>query len=563
MPIIGDSSGTERPEALGKHVMSLPTLADYTPSNPTALGDWIAMIEPMLSSLTDTGRVWWHCVYSKAYQAYAKWLSVSPLERLGIKAELEGLKVVQTVHVLLEQRAVSLLLQAIPERLKTEIVSTRMLGSVMIFYKLLTAYQPGGANERSTMLNFLVQPSPATSISEAIKGVRQWAQWRSRLRELRAAEPDATLLIKGLDGLSSALLAKHPTVHFRVASFREKLGVDYSPTSETATKLAEMLQAEFELLLHSAGEQEVKQDSDAKKRARLNKAQKGTGDETEEGDKGKGKGKRYSRDGERPFCWIYGKTDAGCKFGSRCKFRHDKDSLERGRCFECGAVGHLQPQCPYKDGASSNVDSNPERSRSKGNSPKGGKGGKGAKWGNAKKAEVAEGGDETANAGLDKGSASPSSPSTANQVLVEALEVLKSMKLSSEQSASSGDPSVRMLCGSGLLQQEGRVALVDTAATHLARTLFPWECLPDTTVMVQSALGGVTMRITEKGTLIREDNGPLIIPLWLILEFGANLTVINGMCHVGAKSSLDPPPNHAPWEQACARALPISRPWLD
>ena len=185
------------------------------------------------------------------------------------------------------------------------------------------------------------------------------------------------------------------------------------------------------------------------------------------------------------------------------------------------------------------MDSNPERSRSKGNSPKGGKGGKGAKWGNAKKAEVAEGGDETANAGLDKGSASPSSPSTPNQVLAEALEVLKSMKLSSAQSASSGDPSVRMLCGSGLFQQEGRVALVDTAATHLVRTLFPWECLPDTTVMVQSALGGVTMRITEKGTLIREDNGPLIIPLWLILEFGANLTVINGMCHVSAKSSLD------------------------
>ena len=76
MPNIGDSSGTERPEALGKHVMSLPTLADYTSSNPTALGDWIAMIEPMLSSLTDTGRVWWQSVYTKAYEAYAKWLSV-------------------------------------------------------------------------------------------------------------------------------------------------------------------------------------------------------------------------------------------------------------------------------------------------------------------------------------------------------------------------------------------------------------------------------------------------------------------------------------------------------
>ena len=113
------------------------------------------------------------------------------------------------------------------------------------------------------------------------------------------------------------------------------------------------------------------------------------------------------------------------------------------------------------------------------------------------------------------------------------------MKLSSAQSASSGDPSIRMLCGPGVFQHERRVALVDTAATHLARTLFPWERLPNTTVNVQSALGGVAMKIAEKGTLIREDNGPLIIPLWLVLEFGANLTVINGMCHVGAKSSLD------------------------
>ena len=113
------------------------------------------------------------------------------------------------------------------------------------------------------------------------------------------------------------------------------------------------------------------------------------------------------------------------------------------------------------------------------------------------------------------------------------------MKLSSAQSASSGDPSIRMLCGPGVFQHGRRVALVDTAATHLVRTLFPWEWLPDATINVQSALGGVAMRITEKGTLIREDNGPLIIPLWLVLEFGANLAVINGMCQMGVKSALD------------------------
>ena len=213
------------------------------------------MIQPMLSSLTDSGGMWRQRVYDRAYEAFSQWQSVSPLMRLNIQSELETPGIVRPAHVLLEQRSVRLLLQAIPDRLKTEIALTRTLSSTMIFYKLFTVYQPGGANERGRMLTFLAQ------LSEAIKGVRQWAQWTEGVN---AAEPDATLLIKGLDSFSATLLAKHPTVLLRAATFREKLAVDYSPTSETATQLAEMLQAEFELLLHRSGDQEVKQDSEAK-----------------------------------------------------------------------------------------------------------------------------------------------------------------------------------------------------------------------------------------------------------------------------------------------------------
>ena len=118
------------------------------------------------------------------------------------------------------------------------------------------------------MLHYLVSPTSATSVQEAIKGVRQWIQWRSRLKELHAAEPDATLLIKGLDTLVSTVLSKHPTVLFRVATFREREGLDYSPTSLTAGELAFFLQAELELLLYSTGED----DGDATKKAKLKKA---------------------------------------------------------------------------------------------------------------------------------------------------------------------------------------------------------------------------------------------------------------------------------------------------
>ena len=104
-----------RPEAVGKHVSSLPALEAYNPNNPTALGDWIAVVQPMISSLSDTGSSWWAYTYQAANQAYVRWLSTSPLERLSIQKEFDQVSLVQPQHALLEQRCVTLILQAIPD----------------------------------------------------------------------------------------------------------------------------------------------------------------------------------------------------------------------------------------------------------------------------------------------------------------------------------------------------------------------------------------------------------------------------------------------------------------
>ena len=129
--------------------------------------------------------------------------------------------------MLLEQRSVTLILQAIPDRWSSDIVTTRRLTVAGLIFKLMTVYQPGGATERSTMLQFLVSPVVASSIQQAIKLIRQWMQWRVRLQQLRATEPDPTLLVKGLDTLTSKLLSKHASSMFRLATFRERHGVDY------------------------------------------------------------------------------------------------------------------------------------------------------------------------------------------------------------------------------------------------------------------------------------------------------------------------------------------------
>ena len=249
-----------RPEAVGKHVSSLPALEAYNPNNPTALGDWIAVVQPMISSLSDTGSSWWAYTYQAANQAYVRWLSTSPLERLSIQKEFDQVSLVQPQHALLEQRCVTLILQAIPDSVRVDIVASRHLSVAGMIFRLMTVFQPGGASERSTMLRFLVSPKAAATLAEAAKLLRQWSQWRVRLKQLHAAEPDTTLLVKGLDVLTGKALQKHSSSLFRLATFRERLGVDYQPTAEAVSELCRMLQAEVEHLMHSTDDSPVKEE---------------------------------------------------------------------------------------------------------------------------------------------------------------------------------------------------------------------------------------------------------------------------------------------------------------
>ena len=501
----------ERPEVLGKHVMSLPTLSEYSVSNPTALGDWLAIVKPTLSSLTDSGHVWWEYTFERASRAYTKWLSVSPLERLGIQEELEMYGTHMPQHILLEQRASILLLQAIPEGVKTDIVATRRMSPCQILLKLLTAYQPGGAHERGSMLHYLVSPTSATSVQEAIKGVRQWIQWRSRLKELRAAEPDATLLIKGLDTLVSTVLSKHPTVLFRVATFRERKGLDYSPTSLTAGELAFFLQAELELLLHSTGED----DGDATKKAKLKKAAaraaattttptttststtseaSGAG-ATDQPGKGKGKPKgSESASGGKSPCWGF-HLDKSCQFGDRCKFSHSPITKEQMEKLVT-AKAKAKAKATAKSATASE-----------------------------------EASTHTGNSGA--GDVASSSAATDNsRVMAEALDILKSLKLQQGTGANSGGVSAKTLVVDEAIVGRN-FGLLDTCASHAIRTLRAGEPVPTDSVEVALATGCTRMLISSVGTLVTRETVCPVVPLHLAhSHLHVDFDVIDGRCTV-------------------------------
>ncbi|CAE7298434.1 unnamed protein product [Symbiodinium necroappetens] len=160
-----------------------------------------------------------------ANQAYVRWLATSPLERLSTQQEFDQVNLVQPQHALLEQRCVTLILQSIPDELRVDIVASRHLSVAGMIFRLMTVFQPGGSSERV-----------AATLTEAAKLLRQWAQWHMRLTQLQAAELDTTLLVKGLDTLTQKALARHPSSLFRLATFHERLGIDYAEVSLSSLK---------------------------------------------------------------------------------------------------------------------------------------------------------------------------------------------------------------------------------------------------------------------------------------------------------------------------------------
>ena len=88
------------------------------------------------------------------------------------------------LYVRVEQKAVSLLLKAVPAQIKEDVVSALRLTSIEIIGTILATYEPGGLKERTALLKYLTSPEATKTVTDALKGVRRWARWRKKAAEL-------------------------------------------------------------------------------------------------------------------------------------------------------------------------------------------------------------------------------------------------------------------------------------------------------------------------------------------------------------------------------------------
>ena len=248
-------------------------------------------------------------------------MAMTPLQRLTHQPVLTA-DLKQRKWSRLERRASSLMMAALPEQLKEEVVAAKSVSALGILSKAMLLYQPGGLAERTAILSALESPQEATTISMAITQLRRWVRWKRRAVEVGVSLPDSTILIRGLAKLMKRVVASYPDLSLRLSVARNSLLIDTVPNHESVSQYSEHLLAELEQMGHQSKKKEALQNDPPPKVRKFDE-----GGEKE--DKGRPKGRLQEEfESKRAPC-KYFLSDQGCRRGRQCPFGHMMDQEKR------------------------------------------------------------------------------------------------------------------------------------------------------------------------------------------------------------------------------------------
>ena len=163
------------------------------------LGDWLLLVQP------ETSDIWWDRMMSEVEKWYQDHQAMAPLERVKHEpVPPASLSVPKWAK--LERRMATLLLKAIPEVQKDELVATKRLSVFAILAHLHVTYCPGGISGKQMLLRNLEDPTEPANLHETVVGLRRQLRWRARAQEIGATEPDPSILVKGLNRLTKRIL---------------------------------------------------------------------------------------------------------------------------------------------------------------------------------------------------------------------------------------------------------------------------------------------------------------------------------------------------------------------
>ena len=172
-----------KPEELSKS-QEAPKLPELSDTSSVDFGDWLYLMEHVMSDLSASSAEWWRVVTQDAQEFYEKYQAADQFTRLSMKPASSP-ELLEARWSRLDRRGAAILLGAAPEDVKRELVAARTRSTLEVLARLMVVYRPGSALEKGQLLRRIENPESASTVQDAIEGLRQWLRHYQRAKDLK------------------------------------------------------------------------------------------------------------------------------------------------------------------------------------------------------------------------------------------------------------------------------------------------------------------------------------------------------------------------------------------
>ena len=347
---LSSTKKADAPEQVKTGITAFPKLAPPNPAGGSLeFQDWLQLIAGLMGDFSDSSQLWWSGVVQVTKDAYERWVTSSPIERLRVEPD-DRPEITEGKWGRVNARACAMLMDALDPVVKADLIARKANHSAShILFRLYTTYQPGGTGERNLVLSNLQNPQVIHDATAGVAALRDWGRWYQRCIDFGMNLPDPMVLVGALNSMTKPVISKDTEVTWRTEMVKSTLQLHARPTAEAVTSYHRHLLAEFEALATS---QVPKKGGNQPSNPTL-KAMDGTAGGASGGQGGGAKG-----GGKGKIPCKYFLSQKGCKYGGSCKNVHSMNELSKGdrfkKCLNCGSEEHRAKDCdrPNKAGKS-------------------------------------------------------------------------------------------------------------------------------------------------------------------------------------------------------------------